>query len=292
LAAGANLVTVRGNFGSDTMRITAMLAGVTFCVLCSTTALAGDDAKGCKDTPLLTRLPGCHISYCSKAEFDQAELMTKIGDPTKHLEGRIEKIHYECEGKSGLQVARNAEGALKGAGYAIDLTGYDVPTHYVTAHKGAQWVAVQANEMTDACTYDVTTVLTEEMKQEMTSNADIWADEIAKTGHAAVYGIEFDIAKATLKPEAEKVLADVLTLLKAHSDLKLKIEGHTDSTGTKAGNLTLSQQRAASVVAWLVKKGVAKARLTPAGKGDTQPVADNKTDAGRAKNRRVELVKQ
>ena len=276
------------------MRVPVILAGLTFCVLCSTTALAGDDAKGCKDTPLLTRLPGCHISYCSKAEFDQAELMTKIGDPTKHLEGRIEKIHYECEGKSALQVSRNAEGALKGAGYAIDLTGYDVPTHYVTAHKGAQWVAVQANEMTDACTYDVTTVLTEEMKQEMTSNADIWADEIAKTGHAAVYGIEFDIAKATLKPEAEKVLADVLTLLKAHSDLKLKIEGHTDSTGKADHNKTLSQQRAESVMKYLSSKGIAAARLEAHGYGPERPIADNVDAAGQEMNRRVEfnIVKQ
>jgi outer membrane protein OmpA-like peptidoglycan-associated protein len=272
------------------MRISALIAGLALCAL-SQAGVAGDDAAGCKDTPLLTRLPGCHISYCSKSEFDQAELMTKIGAPTKHLEGRIEKIHYECDGKSALQVRRNAEGALKGAGYAIDFTGYDVPTHFVTAHKGAQWVAVQANEMTDACSYDVTTVLTEEMKQEMASNADIWAGEIAKTGHVAVYGIEFDVAKATLRPDAEKVLADVLALLNTHKDLRLKIEGHTDSTGTKTGNITLSQQRAAAVVAWLVKKGVSKTRLASAGKGDTQPVADNISDAGRAKNRRVELVK-
>jgi outer membrane protein OmpA-like peptidoglycan-associated protein len=252
------------------------------------------DSEGCKDSALLTRLSGCVIAYCSKAEFDAAELQTSLTkDPrTTHVEGKIEKIHYTCEGKSGLQVRRNAEQALKAAGFTLDFTGYDVPDHYVTAHKGPQWVAVMAAEMTDACSYDVTTVLTEAMKQEMTSDASAWAEEINKTGHASVYGIEFDTGKSTIKPQSEKVLGDVLSLLQAQPDWKMKIEGHTDSTGTKAGNQILSQQRASAVVAWLVQNGIARDRLTPAGLGDSKPIADNSTEKGRARNRRVELVKQ
>jgi outer membrane protein OmpA-like peptidoglycan-associated protein len=255
---------------------------------------AQEDAAECKDSPLLTRLAGCVIAYCSKADFDAAELQMSLNkDPrTTHVEGKVEKVHYTCTGKSALQVRRNAEGALKAVGYSLDFSGYDVPEHYVTAHKGGQWVAVVASEMTGDSAYDVTTVLTEAMKQEMTSDASAWAAEISQTGHAAVYGIEFDTGKATLKPESEKVLGDVLSLLQAQPDWKMKIEGHTDSTGTKAGNQVLSQQRAAAVVAWLVQKGVAQERLAAAGLGDTKPIADNATDAGRAKNRRVELVKQ
>ena len=86
------------------------------------------------------------------------------------MEGKIEKIHYTCEGKSGLQVRRNAEQALKVAGFTLDFTGYDVPEHYVTAHKGPQWVALVASEMTGDSSYNVTTVLTEAMQQEMTSS--------------------------------------------------------------------------------------------------------------------------
>jgi len=256
--------------------------------------VAQDDAADCKDSALLTRMSGCVIADCSKSDFDAAELQTSLAkDPrTTHVEGKIEKIHYTCAGKSGLQVRRNAEQALKIAGYTLDFTGYDVPDHYVTAHKGAQWVAVMAAEMTDESDYDVTTVLTEAMKQEMTSDASAWAAEISKTGHAAVYGIEFDTGKATLKPASEKVLGDVLSLLQAQPDWKMKIEGHTDSTGTKAGNVTLSQQRAAAVVAWLVAKGIPRERLTATGLGDSKPIADNSTDEGRAHNRRVELVKQ
>jgi outer membrane protein OmpA-like peptidoglycan-associated protein len=239
-------------------------------------------------------MPGCVIADCSNSDFDAADLQTSLTkEPrTTHLEGKIEKIHYTCSGKSALQVRRNAEQALRAAGYMLDFTGYDVPEHYVTAHKGPQWVAVVASEMTGDSSYNVTTVLTQAMQQEMTSDASAWAEEINKSGRVAVYGIEFDTGKATLKPESQKVLGDVLSLLQAQPDWKMKIEGHTDSTGTKAGNLTLSQQRAAAVVAWLAENGIAHERLTAIGLGDTKPIADNATDEGRAHNRRVELVKQ
>jgi outer membrane protein OmpA-like peptidoglycan-associated protein len=276
------------------MRLKVLLVAALLMLSAPVGLVAQDDAEGCKDSPLLTRLSGCVIAYCSKSDFDAAELQISLSkDPrTSHVEGKIEKIHYRCTGKSALQVRRNAEQALRAAGYALDFTGYDVPEHYVTAHKGAQWVAVVASEMTGDSEYNVITVLTEAMQQEMTSDASAWAAEINKTGHAAVYGIEFDTGKATLKPQSEKVLGDVLSLLQAQPDWKMKIEGHTDSTGTKAGNQTLSQQRAAAVVAWLTQNGIARSRLTPAGLGDTKPIADNSTEQGRARNRRVELVKQ
>jgi OmpA-OmpF porin, OOP family len=248
----------------------------------------------CKDSPLLTTLNGCHISDCTKSDFDAADLtISTSGDPrTKHLEGKYEYIHYECQGKSALQVRRNAEQAFRSAGFTLDFTGYDVPNHYVTAHKGAQWIAVDASEMTGDSAYRVTTVLTEEMKQEMAAHADTFAAEISKTGHVSVYGIEFDTGKATLRPASEAVLVEEQKLLTNQHDWKMKIEGHTDSTGSKAGNMTLSQQRAASVVAWLTKGGITGSRLTASGLGDTKPVGDNDTEEGRARNRRVELVKQ
>ena len=276
------------------MKFYALLLGILPLVILPLAVVAQDDAEGCKDTPMLTRLSGCAIAYCSKSDFDAAELQTSLNkDPrTKHVEGKIEKLHYTCTGKSALQVRRNAEQALRGVGYALDFSGYDLPTHYVTAHKGAQWVAVVASEMSGDSTYDVTTVLTEAMQQEMTSDATAWANEISQTGHAAIYGIEFDTGKANVKPESEKVLSEVLGLLQAQPTWKMKIEGHTDSVGTKANNQALSQRRAESVVAWLVKNGIPQARLTSAGLGDTKPVADNTTDEGRARNRRVELVKQ
>jgi outer membrane protein OmpA-like peptidoglycan-associated protein len=271
-----------------------LFIALMFCITFPAVLLGQEDEAGCKDSPLLTRPAGCHITSCTKSEFDAAELAVKASgdDRRKHVEGKLEKINYDCSGKSALQVRRNTENAWRAAGYTLDFTGYDVPTHYVTAHKGGTWVAVEASELTGDSQYVFTSVVAEEMKQEMTSDAKAWADEINKSGHAAVYGIEFDTGKATLRPESEKVLAQVAALLKSESDWKMKIEGHTDSTGTKQGNQVLSQQRAAAVVAWLVKDGITASRLTAVGVGDSKPIADNGTDAGRARNRRVELVKQ
>jgi OOP family OmpA-OmpF porin len=81
-------------------------------------------------------------------------------------------------------------------------------------------------------------------------------------------------------------------LLKDNPGLKVGIEGHTDSTGTPARNKTLSQQRAESVVSALVKAGIDAKRLSTAGWGQDKPIADNKTEEGKAKNRRVEIVKK
>jgi outer membrane protein OmpA-like peptidoglycan-associated protein len=117
------------------------------------------------------------------------------------------------------------------------------------------------------------------------------AEEIAKTGHIALYGISFDTGKAIITAGSESALQEVAKLLAANADWKLRVEGHTDNVGAKAANQTLSEQRAKAVVAWLTSHGVAAAGLTAQGFGDSKPVADNTSDAGRAQNRRVELVK-
>jgi outer membrane protein OmpA-like peptidoglycan-associated protein len=267
---------------------------IMVCMALPTVVVGQQDDEGCKDSALLTRPSGCHITSCSASEFDAAELVvsTTGNTRTKHVEGKVEKINYDCNGKSALQVRRNVEGALQSAGFKLDFTGYDVPTHYVTGHKGGIWLSVEASELTGDSQYRFISVVTGEMTQEMTADAKAWADEINKSGHAAVYGVEFDLGKATLRPESEKVLVQVAALLNSQPDWQMKVEGHTDSTGSRGGNQVLSQQRAATVVAWLVKDGIAGSRLTAVGLGDTKPIADNSTDEGRTRNRRVELVKR
>lgn len=110
--------------------------------------------------------------------------------------------------------------------------------------------------------------------------------------HVALYGINFDFNKATLRPDSDPTLQKVLALLKSRADLKLEVQGHTDNVGSDDYNLKLSDARASSVVAWLVSKGIAADRLTAHGYGMRMPIADNGSDEGRAKNRRVELQKQ
>ena len=117
-------------------------------------------------------------------------------------------------------------------------------------------------------------------------------DRLATDGKIITYAITFDTGKATLKPEAFTEINRIKGLLDQDPGLKFEVQGHCDSTGSAATNDKLSQQRAEAIVAALVDLGISKDRLTAVGKGSKEPIADNSTDEGRAKNRRVEFVKR
>ena len=127
------------------------------------------------------------------------------------------------------------------------------------------------------------------MVQGITASA--MADALAKDGRIAL-DIHFDTNKATIKEESFPVLDQVAGMLKANPGLKVSVEGHTDNTGTPDTNKKLSDERARSVMGALVSRGVEAGRLKSVGWGQEKPVADNRTETGRAKNRRVEIVKQ
>ena len=116
-------------------------------------------------------------------------------------------------------------------------------------------------------------------------------DRMMSDGKFITYGITFDVGKATIKPESMGEINRIVQLMTENPDLKFSVEGHTDSTGNAASNQTLSEQRSQAIVAKLVELGIAQDRLTAVGKGQNSPIADNNTDEGRAKNRRVEFVK-
>jgi hypothetical protein len=117
--------------------------------------------------------------------------------------------------------------------------------------------------------------------------------ELAESGKADVYSIYFTFNSDVLRPESEPTLKEIADVLKKHPDWKLGVNGHTDGIGSDDYNLDLSKRRAAAVRAALVTRyGIAGTRLTTAGYGKTQPKDKNATLEGRAKNRRVELVKQ
>ncbi|HEY4334959.1 MAG TPA: OmpA family protein, partial [Puia sp.] len=105
------------------------------------------------------------------------------------------------------------------------------------------------------------------------------------------HGINFEIDKATLRPESMGTLNMIVGVLKDNPDVKFEIDGHTDNSGTAAHNLDLSQQRAEAVRTQLTNMGIDAARLTTKGLGDTKPISDNATPEGKANNRRVEFVK-
>src|SRR5574341_593253 len=125
------------------------------------------------------------------------------------------------------------------------------------------------------------------------SETDVLYDALTAKGRWATQGILFATGKADLRPESRPVLKEIASTMKQHADLKILIEGHTDNVGSPAGNLTLSEARAAAVKAALVSEyGIDGSRITTKGFGDTKPSVPNTTAAGRAQNRRVEIVKQ
>jgi len=136
---------------------------------------------------------------------------------------------------------------------------------------------------------DVCELKAREQRMELVKSEEM-ASEISLNGRIALYGILFDFDKATLRPDSEPTLAEIAKLLSEKANLNVLVAGHTDASGGFDYNQKLSQQRAESVVADLIRRGISRERLFPVGVSYASPVANNNTDDGRAKNRRVELV--
>jgi len=249
------------------------------------------DAEGCKDHPLFTRMKNYYITNCEK-NFDAVEFTIADGK-TETVEGDKTVIDYNlkegAQAPSGLQIIRNYETAVKSLG---GVTLYQdanagAATFKLVKNKREIWVSI--------ATYNGTTgiqlIILEkgEMVQEVT--ADAMYDALNKDGFMALY-INFDTGKSDIKPESMPIIDQIAVLMKAHADLKISIEGHTDNVGTPASNKTLSEQRAKSVMNAVVQKGIAAGQLSAVGWGQDKPIADNRSEDGRAKNRRVEIVKK
>jgi outer membrane protein OmpA-like peptidoglycan-associated protein len=256
------------------------------------TAMAGaqeTDAENCKDHPMFSRMSNFYISEC-EANFDAVEFEMAEGEP-KTVEGQKTKIGYILkEGSpvpSYLQIRRNYANAVKGLGGVIHCDRDWLLTASIARGGKAVWVAV--NAYNDGTGYVLTVLEVGEMTQEVTARDML--DALNKSGFIALY-INFDTGKSDIKPESLSVVEQIAKLLADNPDLTVSIEGHTDNVGTPAANKTLSEQRAKSVMGAVTKVGIPSNRLTAVGWGQEKPVADNRTEEGRAKNRRVEIVKK
>ena len=246
------------------------------------------DAGGCKDHPLISRMNNFYISGCEKS-FNSFDFYMKEG--TKTLEGERTKIQYYLqEGSpqpSFLQIRRNYGNALKNIGGTVLFDEERRGTYKVGKGGKEVWIALEA--FNEGRNYELVVLEMEAMTQEVT--ADAMYDALNKDGFIALY-INFDTGKSNIKPESMTIIDQIAALLKAHADLKVNIEGHTDNVGTPESNKTLSQQRAKSVMSAVVQKGIAADRMAAVGWGQEKPIADNRSEDGRAKNRRVEVVKK
>lgn len=217
--------------------------------------------------------------------FTSAEILDTVTKTTRgeFIGQPLLRVRYHSDGTiSQFEVATVMRAGLTAAGW--DTTPQATGGNVVVAHYTANGRDIWAKVSPDGKDY-VVDIGDPGMKAASTE----LAQQLASQGHVALYGIYFDLDKATLRPDSEATLEQVLVLLKGDPKLTLEIQGHTDNTGTH--DQPLSEQRAAAVVKWLVDHGVVATRLTSKGYAETKPVENNGTPQGRAKNRRVELLK-
>lgn len=252
------------------------------------------DLKGCPDHPVLSRMNGYFITRCDRVEFGAREFATSRTTRVR-VEGRSSWYRYvpgaSAEKAGGLAIVRNYSNAVKAIGGAVvhDDGGTLVTLKLLKGGK-EWWLTVAAF---GSLYYDVFTVEKADMAQQVVADAAALSKGVAADGHIAVYGILFDTGKAEIKPESSGAIAEIARLLAENASLRIHLVGHTDNQGTAAANMSLSQARAEAVMSMLVKKhGVPSSRLGAHGAGPYAPVASNRTEDGRARNRRVELVEQ
>jgi len=288
----------------------------------SAVTFAQEDAEGCKDHPLFNRMPNYYLERCEEVEFGSMKFPVGAPDPNNEnkikmeaVEGKIMAFYYYLkEGAkpaSGLQIMRNFQNAAKQNGgvilgeyqgwckgmyeYGNSINDGVIPwpngcTNWSTTIKLAKdnkevWVYVQPNDEG----YNMVIAEKEAMKQDIQANEMF--DALNKEGFIALY-INFETGKADIKAESQKIIDQIVQMLKDNPTLNISIEGHTDNVGTPQSNQTLSENRARAVMNAIVEKGIDKSRLSAKGWGQTKPIADNQTEEGRAKNRRVEIVKK
>ncbi|MBU8538191.1 OmpA family protein [Falsiroseomonas tokyonensis] len=283
------------------------------------------EARAQSDHPLLGHYQGSTLRDREEEAFTTYPRIIgfESGTPLIEMrEGRLTRLVYDNPpGRSTLEVLRNYLAALQARpGFRLDWQcagradcGSTARTQQGRGWNGVNGMNVGAGgdvryatgqiETPEQQTYVAIGVTPRQtlvhvlevvpMQQRMVAaDAAALAADLDRRGRATLPGIFFDTGAHALRPESEAALMQVVALLRSQPRLRLRVEGHTDSEGDDAFNLALSQRRAAEVrLALITRHGIDPERLTSAGFGEAQPVADNATPEGRARNRRVELVR-
>lgn len=282
------------------------------------------DIAGASDHPVVPRYEGSTIRAYDQKAYDQVRFLVRAipaggeKDAVAVGEGRVTDVSYEAPaGRSALEVFRNYQKLLADSGFktvfACELDACrGAPERiatlihrransfgeqrYVSAYRQSDGlrvaVAVVALSQRDArVPYEIVVVEPKAIEQKISVvSAQGIARDVASSGRAILYAVEFDLDKATLRPTADAQLKEIAGWL-ATGNGRALVVGHTDAKGGYAYNVGLSQRRAQSVVDALTTRfGIDKARLTAVGVGMAAPVTTNRTEAGAAKNRRVEIV--
>lgn len=273
-------------------------------IVCACAARAAEEAGDGKDHPMLSRMPGYTVYEKAVREYDAVSLnrdtvQGDIVDATYPLvyEGRITFIKYgdSKNATSKFAIYRNYAEAIRLLGGRQLNTGFERSSSGVygrdhvfeiQAKNGPPTVVLLKISVTGE--YYLTIIEPKAMTQDVKVGS--LALDIETKGVATLY-MNFDENKSDLKADGVEVVSQIVALMAGDPTLKLSIEGHTDNVGSEASNKKLSADRAQSVMRAVVAKGVAPTRLSAKGFGAEVAAADNRTEEGRAKNRRVELVK-
>jgi OOP family OmpA-OmpF porin len=300
------------------LRVAALLT--IFTVLPISTSFAQKDADGCTDPQLFNRMPGHYLDRCSTSPFEVRRFpVGPLGADgslkLQEVEGQWRVFAYRpVEGTppaSPLQIQRNFQNAAKAAGgtvegsypewcklmlddsFKLGNNCTDSGTTIKFAKDGKEtWVFVDATSSGQTGYrdgYSLYIIQREAMTQDIVANELL--DKINKDGMVALY-LNFDTGSANLQATSNSQLDQIAAMLKSSAALNIEVGGHTDNVGAADANQKLSEARAAAVVKALATRGIAATRLTAKGYGATAPIADNRTEDGRGKNRRVELTKK
>ena len=264
-----------------------LLVGSMFSMICF--AQDPDDIANSQDHPMFSRMKNFYIiDY--ETNFDAVKFYLSDED-TEIVEGQKTYIEYYLKegatAPSELQIRRNYGAAIKQLGGQILYERGDYSSFKIVENNREIWLAVEVYN--GGADYTLTFLEKGAMEQEVTAN-DMFTT-LNSEGYIALY-IQFDTGKYDIRNESQPIIDQIVTLMNQHPDLHLSIEGHTDNVGTPQDNKILSDQRAKAVLNRIVENGIDINRLSAVGWGQEKPIADNRTEEGRAKNRRVELVKK
>lgn len=276
-----------------------------------------------EDHPQVARFPGAHIEQYDFKQYEEFVLLLSkpvnrnseyVADKVLPLEGQVTYIHYEVpKSASPLQVFRNYQSALRRSGFTTlfvcerpcttnnldnfsklmkaskHYLNYATDNQFLAAQRGNTYVSLWVNDG-GVWQHVVDKEALNDALMEVRGNSPI-AKSLSQDGKVDLYGFQFDTGKAVLKDGSRATLQDLGTVLQDNPTLRVEVVGHTDDVGGVDANLKLSQARAAAVADALARShGIDAQRLTVRGMGQGQPLADNTTEAARAKNRRVEII--
>ena len=309
-------------------KVTLILGIIALMVSTNLIAQSTSDIDGAKDYPLVSRFQGSVIEWYQIRNFDRYFILSVKDNKISNYEidGKITRIQYAV-GKehSAFEIYKSYENSLKASGFKILTTLNDkncgvnlqeqlynrefnglnkLPSgakdpgddefYYLAAKKKIDnkdiYIVVYTGFERGSLEITFDAIEVQSIEKGLVSVKDLETD-ISQNGHIAIYDIHFDTAKSVIKPESSDALKNIAEYLNANPNKKYLIVGHTDNTGNFDANMKLSLDRAKSVMNELVTKyGVKQEQLKAYGDGQTAPITTNKTDEGKAKNRRVEIV--